>query len=103
MKRSVRSESDEEERSSPTKIKKVKQSASRAHMGEMAQFGAHLPDADLTRVDLERDRLQFERERLLSDRDERARKRDERHEERIEAQKLELHKFSLMTAAFTNK
>lgn len=63
--------------------KNFKTSETGISMGEMAQFGAYLRDADLAHVKLERDRLAFERERMACNREDRIRDRDERGMERL--------------------
>lgn len=67
----------------------------------MIFLGAHLREAYLARVDLERDRLAFERNKLLCKREKkRIIEREERQFERREARKLEINNFKLMIAAF---
>ena len=53
-------------------------------VSEMDRFGVHLKEADLARIELERERLAFEQERAVADRLEREREREERRAERKE-------------------
>jgi len=62
----------------------------------MASFGKYLHDADISRIELEREKLVFERERLASD-------QEERKLERESAAKLELEKLKVMMSAFSKK
>ena len=75
----AREESAEEVPASAKNTKRVKRMESG---GEMERFGAHLRDADLARIELEREKLALERERSEAYRAEREREREERREER---------------------
>lgn len=60
---------------------KRRKSSPEAHVEEIALFGAHFRDADLPRIDLERNRLAFERDKLSCDPEELIREREERQAE----------------------
>lgn len=61
-----------------------------AHVGEMALFGVHFCDANLDRLAFQQDKLAF------------IRKGEEICNEGMDAQKLELENFKLMTVAFSS-
>ena len=94
----AREESIEEFPSSAKKTKRLKRMESG---GEMELFGAHLRDADLARIELEREKLAFERERSEADRAER--EREERREERDKMHELELVKYKLLIETLNKK
>ena len=84
--------------------KKAKyKSARAAPYMDMAAFSLNLRDADLARIDLERERLNFERECSKADRAERERELEERREELEKMQVLELAKYKILIEALNKK
>ena len=70
---------------------------------DVAAFSLNLRDADLARVELDRELLQFERERSETDRSGRKRERQERREERENMQEPELAKYKLLIEVLKKK
>ena len=85
----------------PASAKKTKRLKQMESGGEMERFGAHLRDADLARIELEREKLAFKRGRSEADRAER--EREERREEREKMQELELIEYKLLIGALNKK
>ena len=64
--------------------------------GDIESFGKYLHDADMARVELEREKLNFERERFAAE-------REDRKLERESNAKLELEKMKVLVNALTKK
>ena len=97
---------DEEDAEAPSKAKRAKRNNKNTadpFSGEMERFAECLRDADLAKVEVERDRLELERERMKMDREERMKERELRREERVASNKLELEKFKLMLEVLKSK
>jgi len=83
---------DSLESASPKKMR----TASSKPDGELASFGKYLHDADLARIELEREKLNLERERLANE-------REDRKQEREMNAKHELEKMKILVSALTKK
>ena len=84
----------------PRTKRKLGKRGEKETIGELASFGESLRQADIARIDIERERLQLERERLETEKEEREKDRELQREERRARDKLEIEKFKLMMAAF---
>ena len=71
--------------------------------GELEGFGIAMRDADLARIELERERLQFEGDRLKWETEAREKDREERRLERDAQNELDLKKMKIMMEAITRK
>jgi len=91
-KRPEDAENSGEEIASPAKSRKTLPKQE----GDMARFGKYLYDADIARIELEREKLKLERDRLAAE-------REERKLERENSAKLELEKMKLMISALKKK
>lgn len=69
----------------------------------MAAFSSNMRDAELARIELDRDGLQLERDRSETDRLERELEDEERREEREKNQELELEKYKLLIEVLNKK
>jgi len=118
-------EDDEDDLSSQSARKKRRTSTPAPPGSEMEAFGAQMKEAEIARVELEKERLAFDRTRFAkqseerekdrqerreeraNDREEREREREaerrERREEREASSKLDLDKFKLMMETFAYK